>query len=107
MSERRAPAGRGYSSRPVSHLLSGHLCAARKMGACLTSWIFEASSTLCQVGLVNRFRRDGPPLMRLTGFFSVPLYQTYLRRTGGICAPESARGRQTLLLDHLLVSSNN
>src|SRR6266568_1395083 len=31
---------------------------------------------------------------RLTGFFSPPLSQTYLRRTGGICAPESARGRQ-------------
>ncbi len=30
---------------------------------------------------------------RLTGFFSPPLSQTYLRRTGGICAPESARGR--------------
>src|SRR6266513_1737197 len=31
---------------------------------------------------------------RQTGFFSRPLSQTYLRRTGGICAPESARGRQ-------------
>jgi hypothetical protein len=30
----------------------------------------------------------------VTGFISLPLYQTYLRRTGGICAPESARGRQ-------------
>src|SRR3989442_2122245 len=30
----------------------------------------------------------------LTGFFSPLLSQTYLRRTGGICAPEPARGRQ-------------
>ena len=29
----------------------------------------------------------------LVGFGSPAVYQTYLRRTGGICAPESARGR--------------
>src|SRR5437870_10273484 len=29
----------------------------------------------------------------LTVFFSPLVSQTYLRRTGGICAPESARGR--------------
>jgi hypothetical protein len=51
----------------------------------------------------RRVRGNGVPLVLAiqlvgsshTGFISLPLYQTYLRRTGGICAPESARGRQT------------
>ena len=35
----------------------------------------------------------------LTVFFSPLLSQTYLSRTGGICAPESARGRHLLYGD--------
>lgn len=35
-------------------------------------------------------------------FLSTLLYQTYLRRTGGICAPESTRGRHTEALSLLI-----
>src|ERR1700693_209105 len=40
---------------------------------------------------------------RLSHFLGLPLSQTYLRRTGGICAPESARGRHSVQLDTSVV----
>jgi hypothetical protein len=64
--------------------------------------VVSATLAYSQMNVYDRVLDPQRPNLPLTAFGSkklldvrsVALYQTYLRRTGGICAPESARGRQ-------------